>query len=484
MDHAAASNALFREFAEHRSETALANLVRDHLDLVYSVALRRCGGQTGLAEDICQAVFTDFARKARTLPADVVVAGWLYQHASFVAATTLRAEDRRRRRERIAMQLRSLADDTDWSRLAPLLDDALIELDPSDRDPVVLRYLEQRPLAEVGLRLGLSENTARMRVDRALDKLRAKLAKRGVTSTASALAAALAGPAVTAAPATLGATVTTAALAAAATTTSTVGILTLMASTKLKLSMAAILAAVTATAFLLQQRTADGLRAENVGLHTRVGQLSESAEAMRKTAARKAVELANIAEASAELARLRTEVARWRLLGGTQSPARNLTSFPSQTENISPESGEAWNEFVTPRINVAGLLAKGLILSADKNGGRPAGSLTAVVKELDASDKLDPFLSETLEKARHEHLFGHYEILYQGSFPEIDNPASAIIVREREAWRTATGLWMRVYAFANGNSVIVASPDGDFAAWEARHMVQPLNANPIGTSGQ
>jgi hypothetical protein len=103
---------------------------------------------------------------------------------------------------------------------------------------------------------------------------------------------------------------------------------------------------------------------------------------------------------------------------------------------------------------------------------------------LDTSDKLNPIHSETLEKARHEHLFEHYEILYQGSFADIGNPASAIVVREREAWRTATGLWMRVYAFANGNSVIIASSDGDYGAWEARHKVQPVNANPIGTADQ
>ena len=79
---------------------------------------------------------------------------------------------------------------------------------------------------------------------------------------------------------------------------------------------------------------------------------------------------------------------------------------------------------------MAGLLAKRLLLSAEKNGGRPAGSLTSVVQELDTSEKLDPIHSETLEKARNENLFEHYEILYQGLFSEIGNPASAIVALE------------------------------------------------------
>ncbi len=322
MDHAADSAARLREFIEHRSEKAFAALVRDHLDLVYSVALRRCGGQTGMAQDICQTVFTDFARKAAALPADVVVAGWLYQHASYVAATMLRAEDRRRRREGIAMQLRSLADDTDWPRLAPLLDDALLELDPSDRDPIVLRYLEQRPLAEVGSRLGLSENTARMRVDRALDKLRAKLAKRGVTSTASALAVALAGPAVTAAPATLAATITAAALGAAVTTTSSLGLLSFMASTKLKTAGLALLIAATGTTIAVQELSARRLRAENTDLRQRAGQAAEDSRLAREAATQSAEAAARARQPAEELLRLRGEVGQLRQAARTAVPEK------------------------------------------------------------------------------------------------------------------------------------------------------------------
>jgi RNA polymerase sigma factor (sigma-70 family) len=325
VDHAADSAARLREFIEHRSEKAFAALVRDHLNLVYSVALRRCGGQTGMAQDICQTVFTDFARKAAALPADGVVAGWLYQHASYVASTMLRAEDRRRRREGIAMQLRSLADDTDWHRLAPLLDDALLELEPSDRDPLVLRFLEQRPLAEVGSSLGLSENTARMRVERALDKLRAKLAKRGVTSTASALAVAMAGPAVTAAPATLAATITTVALAAAA-TSSAFGLLSLMASTKLKITVAAAVLAAAGTALVLQHQAGNQLRADNADLQRSVAQLTEEAQAARQAVLPPTQESSRQNGSLAELLRLRGEVARLQQQAIEPKPAATASA--------------------------------------------------------------------------------------------------------------------------------------------------------------
>ena len=92
-----------------------------------------------------------------------------------------------------------------WQRIQPVLDDALHELKEADREALVLRFLEDRPLREVGTRLGLKENAARMRVDRALDKLRGLLAKRGITSTAAALAVVLAEQAGVAAPAGLAA---------------------------------------------------------------------------------------------------------------------------------------------------------------------------------------------------------------------------------------------------------------------------------------
>ena len=95
----------------------------------------------------------------------------------------------------------------DWERLRPVIDETLGELNARDREAVLLRFFASLPLAAVGEKLNLTENAARMRVERALGKLHALLAKRGVTSTAAAVGLMLANEASVAAPAGLAASV-------------------------------------------------------------------------------------------------------------------------------------------------------------------------------------------------------------------------------------------------------------------------------------
>jgi RNA polymerase sigma factor (sigma-70 family) len=196
---------LLRRYVAGKSEEAFAELVRRHLDLVYSTALRRLAGDTHLAQDVAQSVFAALARKAPLLTGRATLAGWLYLGAHHAAAQAVRGEQRRRNREQEAHimhdQLSSSVPTTDWDRVRPVLDAALRELNDADREAVLLRYFERRPFADIGAALQLGEDAARMRVDRALEKLRALLARRGVTSTAAALGAALANQAMIAAPA-------------------------------------------------------------------------------------------------------------------------------------------------------------------------------------------------------------------------------------------------------------------------------------------
>jgi RNA polymerase sigma factor (sigma-70 family) len=213
---------LLRAYADEKSEPAFGELVRRHVNLVYSVALRQCGGDAHLAEDVAQRVFTDLARKARSLSGHAVLGGWLYRSAQFAASDVVRAERRRRAREQEAHAMEetnrpdSAAGHADWQKLAPVLDQAIGELAAPDRDAVVLRFFEGRPFAEIGATLRLSDDAARMRVERALDKLRVALERRGITSTTVALGIALANQAAATAPVGVAASVTTAALAGAA----------------------------------------------------------------------------------------------------------------------------------------------------------------------------------------------------------------------------------------------------------------------------
>jgi uncharacterized protein (TIGR03435 family) len=185
-----------------RAEAAFAALAERHLNLVYSTALRSVGNAHA-AEEISQAVFLILADKADKLSRRVVLPGWLYQTTRLTAANFLRGEIRRQKREQEAFMHSSLnepANET-WTRIAPVLDDALARLGARDRDAIVLRFFENKSLREVGAALGASEDAAKMRVNRALEKLRKMFARRGATFSAAAIAGAISTNSVHAAPA-------------------------------------------------------------------------------------------------------------------------------------------------------------------------------------------------------------------------------------------------------------------------------------------
>ncbi len=202
---------LLRRYATEKSEEAFAALVQRHLDLVYSAALRRLGGDAHAAADVAQQVFTALARQAPALARGVVLPGWLYATTRNVAVDFIRTEQRRRAREQEAQTMQELisppAPAIAWEQLRPVLDAAMDELGGRDREAVLLRFFSRRPFAEIGSALRVSEDAARMRVERALAKLHALLTRRGVTSTSAALAAALTEQAAIAAPAGLAASV-------------------------------------------------------------------------------------------------------------------------------------------------------------------------------------------------------------------------------------------------------------------------------------
>ena len=207
---------LLNRYATERDEASFAELVSRHLDHVYSTALRLVNQDAHLAEDVVQSVFADLARKAGSLRHCLALSGWLHTSARFAAAKLVRGEQRRRQREQAAFTLSNMISTSspDWEQIRPLLDEAIGELSDADRDAILLRFFEKKPYVEVGAALGLSENTARMRVDRAIDKLRSRLLGRGITSSAAAIGTALAQNLVGRAPSELGARVVSSALAA------------------------------------------------------------------------------------------------------------------------------------------------------------------------------------------------------------------------------------------------------------------------------
>lgn len=218
LTHALTEDAeLLQRYTAQASAAAFTELVRRHLDHVYSAALRRVNGDHALAQDVTQTVFADLARMAARIPPGMPPGGWLHRHTGFIASRMTDRERRRRAREQQAVTMNppDAAPDPEWAATAPLLDEALDTLPDADRHAIVLRFFEQRDYRSVGAALGMSDDSAQKKVSRALEKLRAALQRRGVAGTAG-LASLLAVNSVHAAPQAVSGSMAAHSLAAAA----------------------------------------------------------------------------------------------------------------------------------------------------------------------------------------------------------------------------------------------------------------------------
>jgi RNA polymerase sigma factor (sigma-70 family) len=186
---------LLRAYLETRSEEAFRALVRRHVAMVHGAARRQPGIDEHLASDVAQRVFLALARKASALAAERTLSGWLYVAARMEAARLARTEARRRARETAVAIMnaseRNEVESPSWDTLGPAVDAAMAQLGATDREAILLRYFGGRSFADVGHAFAIGEDAARKRVDRALEKLRTVLKRRGVAPTASSLSLAL-----------------------------------------------------------------------------------------------------------------------------------------------------------------------------------------------------------------------------------------------------------------------------------------------------
>jgi len=210
-------HSLLRDYCASRAEPAFRALVERHLPAVWNAARRMVNGDAALAEDIAQEVFAHLATHAAKLPPRVVLGGWLHRHTCFTASKTIRAAVRRRIREHEHAAAMNAVSDTDpWPNIAPHLDAALNSLPAADRAAVVLRFFEKRDFRAIAAALGTSEDAARMRTARALEKLRSRLRKHSTLLTVALLTSMLAEKSLAAPPAGIAAQVVQFSLARAA----------------------------------------------------------------------------------------------------------------------------------------------------------------------------------------------------------------------------------------------------------------------------
>ncbi len=319
---------LIRRYAAEGSDEAFAELVQRHLGMVFHAALRQVGGDAHLAQDVAQRVFTDLARKAGGLGGRTVLAGWLYTATRLAAAQAVRSERRWRTREAKAMSMQEKMSDGDaaplWEALRPVIDETLQALGDRDREVILLRFFEGQAYADIGKVLAVSEDAARVRADRALEKLRQMLVRRGVTSTSAALGTVLAGQAL-AAPAGMAAGIAGAALAGAATTAT--AWVTLLGMTKLQVGLSVVLLTGGATAGIWQHRLNQDLQRQYTRLEHDFAEMPAENERLRRLTA----EVRELEKDDLELARLAEEAAVLKLK--LESAARVQTA---QSERPTP----------------------------------------------------------------------------------------------------------------------------------------------------
>ena len=463
---------LLGAWAESRSEPAFAELVRRHVDLVYSATLRMvCDSH--LAKDVTQSVFVALAKDAARITDRRVLSGWLHRTAHNIAAQSVRTDVRRRSREQEAVAMNQLlATETDapWEHIAPHLDTALGELSEPGRDAVLLRYFENKSLREVGQALGMSDDAAQKRVSRAVERLREFFVKRGITVGASGLVAVITANAVQAAPVGLAVTISTAAALAgttlAATATAT-AIKTIAMTTLQKTIVGTVLAAAIGTG-IYEARQASRLRTGNQNLASQQQTLTDERDKALAAAKGQDSEFQRLQKDKNELLRLRGEVG---LLRRQTNELARLREDNRQLQALLAKSNQAAQQAVADpedaperraayaKMSDAKLLVLGLLMHADDNQDRLPANLNQITNYL---GKAEQALTGT----------NQFELVAQGSLKSFTNPAETIVVRGQDVW-IWNGHRQKTYGFADGHSEIKREPPGGFDAWEQQHMIPP-----------
>jgi RNA polymerase sigma factor (sigma-70 family) len=363
---------LLRAYVTDRSEDAFRELVRRHIAIVHGVARRQAGIDVHRADDVTQRVFVLLAQKASALAGHATLVGWLYTTARLEALRAARDEARRRNRETKAgdMNHDPAGAEPAWEELQAVLDDAMSRLGAADREAVLLRYFSDRSFAGVGRALHVSEEAARKRVDRAVEKLRALLAQRGIVSTSTVLCTALGAHAAPAVADTM-----IAAVAAGACESATVGaaapLAVFMSSTKVTAAFAGVVLLLATTSVVrdaslraaAEARRDQAALAHVAALRERAAIRGELAQLQRQRAEADARERAVIATTPNPLRPYLQDPA-YRELARTASQARRHLEFQRlyRELGLTPEQIERFEQIMArqDQANLDGQIARDL----------------------------------------------------------------------------------------------------------------------------
>lgn len=182
QDSLGSDSALLARWLDHGNEAAFRGLVERYAGLVF-LAARRCAGDEEHASEAVQLTFITLAKRAGSLKGSESLAGWLHQTAVLQARNLMRRHQRElRKRQQLHAHMDELSAETAdeaWTRMQPVIDEALSSLPHGDREALLLRFYRSLTIREVGATLGIATAAAQKRLDRAMERLRRQLSRRG-----------------------------------------------------------------------------------------------------------------------------------------------------------------------------------------------------------------------------------------------------------------------------------------------------------------
>ena len=454
--------ALLRDYVAHGSQTAFETLVQRRIGMVLAAALRQCGGNRASAEDVTQQTFIELGKQAAQLQKHPSLTGWLYTTTHHIARASDRADRRRREREQTVETMTDAMPASppplDSVALNTALDDVMHELNEQERTPLLLRFFDNRSHKEIGTVLGLSENAARMRVERALEKLRLRLARRGIQSTDAALAAWLVANAILIPPSAFAQACATAAVTAATALTPTPSTLSslMIPSKTIAIVASAATAVLTVTSFSLWKENSS-LRG-STGTPNASATAADTAPTAPSNALTLSAELEALRREHAELIKLRGEVTQLRERLRSEAAPRTPPAPTPIVPQVSQEAIDQERDRGILQMNVAKNWVLLFHRYAEAHGDRfpdDFDKTLAHLKEADPGENT-PFSKDQIE------------ITWSGSIKDLTEPQKTIVLRERQPRPAVRGNgFTRTYGFADGHSEIHREDTLDFQAWEA-----------------